>query len=94
MNRFFAIIAALAALGGAPIAQAATREDGPSATIRYGDLNLDSLAGQAELERRIEAALRQLCPLVQDVGSNFANHRQVQQCKAAIRDKVRAALPA
>lgn len=36
--------------------------DVPRVAVHYGDLNIDSVAGQRTLQRRIERAARNVCP--------------------------------
>lgn len=58
-NRIFAA----AAVGSMMIAAPAIAgdEEGNSVSISYADLNLNSEAGQAELEKRVFGAARQAC---------------------------------
>lgn len=58
-NRIFAA----AAVGSMMIAAPAVAGDneGQKTSITYSDLNLNSEAGQAELERRVMSAVRQVC---------------------------------
>ncbi len=87
MNRFLASTLALALLG-AGAAQAQT------AQVRYADLNLSSAAGQAELDRRIEAAARRACAAELSTGSRIENRDDLSRCKALVRAQVAAALKA
>lgn len=57
----YAILAAAAL--AAPAAEARSRDDAVvTARITFGDLDLSQPAGRAALERRVSAAVRQLCP--------------------------------
>lgn len=87
MTRFLASTIALALLG-AGAAQADT------ATVRYADLNLRSPAGQAELDRRIEGAVRRACDAAPTSYSRLASRNERDRCKAEVRAQVAAALPA
>ena len=87
MNRFLASTIALALLGtGAAQAQ--------TAQVRYADLNLSSAAGQAELDRRIEAAARRACAAELPSGSRIEDRSDLSRCKAQVRAQVAAALKA
>lgn len=50
----------LVALAASGIASAATR-DAPGVVVRFGDLNLNSLAGVASLHKRIRNAAHSVC---------------------------------
>lgn len=75
------------ALLGAGAAQAR------SAEVRYADLNLASTAGQAELDRRVESAARQVCPNEQ-TASRIQDRTAMNRCKADVRAQVSAVLKA
>lgn len=76
------------ALLGTGAAQART------AQVRHADLNLASAAGQAELDRRVERAARQVCVDETRIATRIANHKAVTRCKADVRSQVAAALKA
>jgi UrcA family protein len=58
--RYPAILAA--ALGAATVfAAPAAAETPPSVAVRYADLDLSTTAGQVQLERRIDRAVRSIC---------------------------------
>lgn len=83
----FKSVAALA-LGGCllagalGVAQAAPKEDSvPTVAVAYGDLNLSSEAGSAELYRRIVVAAHRVCPMgdLRELGAFTA----ARACQAA-----------
>lgn len=63
-----------------------------SAVLTWADLNLASEAGQATLERRIEAAQRQACMNATATGSRIRAAREMQACKAEVRRQIAARL--
>jgi UrcA family protein len=46
--------------------------DGPSVSVKYGDLNLQTRAGAAVLHRRLTAAARSVCPDIHERGLRAA----------------------
>ena len=62
--------------------------DVPRVAVHYGDLNVDSVAGQRALQRRIERAARNVCP---DSDARDLRARTVaQQCqRQAIAEAMR-----
>ena len=60
--------------------------------VSYADLDLSTAAGQARLDRRIEAAVRQVC----GAATNFelARRQAVRDCVAETRANVRRPAPA
>ena len=62
-------------------------------TVRYADLDLSSAAGQAELERRIENATRQLCRAEPIVGTRIVDRDEVERCRDEVRAQIAAKLP-
>jgi UrcA family protein len=84
MNLTLPFFAALA-LAGTAQAQ--------SASIRYADLDLSKPAGQAELERRIEAATRQVCPVETRAYSRIRDLAAQQHCEAGVRAQVAEQMP-
>lgn len=80
------LMAAAAALAGQSFAQDASLE--PQRTlVKYGDLNLKSAEGAQHLYRRIEAAARQVCPVVLRGLSPSQTH-QKSCIQKAVRDAV------
>jgi UrcA family protein len=59
-------------------------------TVRYADLDLTSPAGRARLDRRIEAAVREVCG--EAPSFDLARRHAVRQCLTETRANVR--LPA
>jgi len=57
-------------------------------TVAYADLDLSSAAGRAQLNRRVEAAVRELCG---EAGPSFdlARRTAVRDCIAETRANVR-----
>ncbi len=86
MLKILTTAAALTMLG-AGAAQAETAE------VRYGDLNLASAAGRAELDRRIESAARRVCVIDVPAATRLEDRGQIQRCKAQVRAQAAAALP-
>jgi UrcA family protein len=62
-------------------------------TVRYADLDLSSVAGQAELERRIESATRQICRGEAITGTRIVDQDEVARCKSDVRAQISAQLP-
>lgn len=62
-------------------------------TLRYADLDLSSAAGQAELERRIESATRQICRAEPITGSRIVDKDEMERCKDDVRAQISAKLP-
>jgi UrcA family protein len=87
MTKTFTAALSLALLGTAAVAQA------QSAEVRYGDLNLSSPAGRAELERRTEGAARRVCKDEPPIGSRVSDRAETSRCKDQVRAQVSAALP-
>jgi UrcA family protein len=84
MKSLFAI--ALALTSAAPaFAQAAA--------VRYADLDLSSAAGQAELERRIESATRQVCKAEASTGTRIVDQDERERCRDEVRAQIAARLP-
>jgi len=91
MNRsIFAAAAALATVASLSAAPAFAR----SATVSFGDLDLDSSAGQARLDARIRSAVRMVC----EAGSGkrpltelLATARCIRETGEAARVRVAAA---
>lgn len=60
-----------------------------SKTVFYGDLDLDSEAGQQTLQRRIKAAARKLCsPAPQTSWSEYADYRQCMESAQNVETKI------
>ena len=64
MKTFIAMTAAalIATTAGQAFAQPSHDTDAPRVAVSYGDLNLNSTAGRATMQQRIEAAVTQVCP--------------------------------
>ena len=60
---FAAIGAAILSVGGVPAAAADARKQGTS--MNYGDLDLGTAAGRAELNQRFDQAAREKCGMVE-----------------------------
>lgn len=58
--------------------------------VRYADLNLSSVAGQAELERRIESATRQVCYAEPTPGTRIVDRKELNRCHSSVRAQVNA----
>jgi UrcA family protein len=84
MNLSLPIFAALALAG---TAQAQT------ASVRYNDLDLSRPAGKAELDRRIEAATREVCKAEAMPGNRFADPGEQRRCEAGVRAQVAEQMP-
>lgn len=86
MMKILASATALTLLGAGAV-QAGTAE------VRFGDLNLASAAGRAELDRRIESAARRACAIEVPAATRLEDRTQIQRCKAEVRAQAAAALP-
>lgn len=64
-----------------------------STTLRYSDLDLSSAAGQAELERRIDAAVRQVCRPEVTTGTRIVDRDELERCEQEVRAEVASRLP-
>lgn len=84
MNLSLPLFAALALVN---TAQAQT------ASVRFADLDLSRPAGKAELERRIEAATRQVCKTELQPGSRFADQIELRRCEAGVRQQISEQMP-
>jgi UrcA family protein len=62
-------------------------------TVRYTDLDLSSAAGQAELERRIENATRQICRAEPITGTRIVDYNELERCRDDVRAQISAKLP-
>ena len=56
------------------------RAESDTQVVSYADLDLTSPAGQAALDRRLNAAIRQVCGRPFPI--DLQTHRQVQQCRS------------
>ncbi len=63
------------------------------AALRYGDLDLSSAAGQAELERRIEGAIRKVCRAERNSSTILVDLEAVERCKSDVRTQIANELP-
>jgi len=59
-------------------------------TFRFGDLDLTSEAGKAELARRIDAAVHRACPDQTVTGSRVPVREAQTQCEADVRRQIEA----
>jgi UrcA family protein len=80
-------IATLSTLTAISIVSAA-RVYAEDATFRFGDLDLTSEAGKAELARRIDMAVRQACPDQSVTGSRVPIREARAQCEADVRRQI------
>ena len=90
MNK--ALIAAVALIGTTiPAAAFAQSTDAQQTAIVYKDLNLSTSEGQAELDRRIENAARQICGLDDVVTGSRIKSAESRKCyKQALSSARRA----
>lgn len=58
-----------------------------SAAVSYRDLNLANLEGQAQLHRRVRAAVRQVCGVAES--PSVTEHQSVRSCRTAAFDAAR-----
>jgi len=86
----FAAAACASAISASPVlAKAAT----PGVRIvSYADLDLSSSAGQARLERRINAAVRDVCG--EAPSFDLVRRRAVAECRTQTRDNALRSVPA
>ncbi len=91
-TKAFTAAATAAALIATP-AIAGTKDDGKypaeSMSIQYSDLNLASAEGQAQLERRIDAAARKVCKLGQHRTGTRIPSAESKDCFAKARQSAR-----
>ncbi|WP_374573504.1 UrcA family protein [Phenylobacterium sp.] len=81
MKTVIAIASTLALAAAAQAAQAADPSAAPkAATVAYADLDLASASGRATLERRIEHAVRQVCP-AQPMPMEIAKQGEYRACR-------------
>ena len=80
-------IATLSTLSAISIVSSA-RVYADDTTLRFGDLDLTSEAGKAELARRIDAALRLACPDEAITGSHIPNRKARALCEAGVRRQI------
>lgn len=64
----------------------------PTRIVSYADLDLNTAAGRARLDRRIEAAVRQVCG--EATSFDLARRQAVRDCVADTRANVRWPAPA
>ena len=84
MNRSIFAAAALAAVASI---SAATPAFARSATVSFGDLDLDSSAGQARLDARIRSAVRTVC----EAGSGNRPLTELRATARCMRDATETA---
>lgn len=85
------LIAAAALTAAVSASPAAAKRIAPEVrTVHYADLDLSSIAGRARLNRRIEAAVREVCG--EAPSFDLARRQAVRQCLTETRANVR--LPA
>ena len=77
---FFAVAALAAALPSVSVSASVPRAAG-TRVVAYGDLDLSAPAGRAQLERRIGAAVRELCGNA--ASGDLAGASAVRACQAA-----------
>lgn len=80
-----------ALLAASPAPLLAQASDG--LLIKTDDLNLESEAGRATLERRITGAQSQLCRNATATGSRSRAAQEQKACKAEVRRQVAAQFP-
>jgi UrcA family protein len=78
MNIKMSIAAAALALS----APAFAAENTPTATVKYGDINLASDTGVAQLSRRVQRAAVQLCGVVP--ARDMAERKSVSECQSDV----------
>ena len=85
-----------AALAATAFAVPAAAADTETVAVRYADLDLSTSAGQAQLERRIDSAAREVCG-IDDVatGTRLAS-RSAKECfaetKSRLNERIAAAV--
>lgn len=83
----FKLIASVAVLAAATVPVAASADDTQrSVEVRYDDLNLESAAGQARLDLRIDSAVRSVCGVTSGPQS-LAQRAAQQACAKDARNK-------
>lgn len=88
----FKIITAAAAMATLSPTATIAQEEPPQVGVSYADLNLSTEAGKAQLNHRIEIAVREVCGSQQrnDLKSSMA----VRSCTAKARENARSAVNA
>jgi UrcA family protein len=84
-----ALLLAAVALGAAPQSGAQV----PQQRVKISDLDLTTAKGQRTFERRVQAALKRVCPAPASLVTSTARSRQlVKECRASARAGVLAQL--
>jgi UrcA family protein len=88
-SRIPAVAALLASLAGANLALPVLAEPLPSQRVVVSDLDLSTVQGQQRLERRIAAAIDQVCPKPEKLAQrSVAALQNLAECRAAASDGV------
>lgn len=66
------------------------KQAAPSMTVKYADLNLASAEGQAQLERRIDAAARKVCQVGKHRTGTRVPSMERKKCFAKARQSARS----
>ncbi|MDE2596228.1 MAG: UrcA family protein [Sphingomonadales bacterium] len=85
-----------AALAGALTLSAAAHAEAPALELRFGDLDLSSEAGKAELSRRIARVATAICEQGVQTGTLLAGNANAKcraDARAALADRVARAAP-
>jgi UrcA family protein len=80
MKLFIPLAAVGALLVFSPVAAQSPQAEPASMRVGYGDLDLGSAGGVAELDRRIDTAVRTFCGTASDI--NLKGKNDVRQCHA------------
>ncbi|NIJ65273.1 UrcA family protein [Sphingomonas leidyi] len=83
MPRFIAALAAATLLAVPALAEGRPER---SATVRHADLDLNSAAGRAALDRRLAAATEQVCGSY--AGADQDEAGRIQRCRATVERDV------
>ena len=93
--RHFILIASAAILA-APVAAAPAPEmvveGAPTAIVQFGDLNIDSRAGRRTLDRRLDAAIGQVCGDYAGALLELYQVNRIADCRTAANNSVRTQL--
>ncbi|RJY09553.1 UrcA family protein [Aurantiacibacter aquimixticola] len=80
MNKAIALALALAASGMALSPALASAQDQASVAVAYDDLDLSTLEGVAELDRRVDRAARRVCGVNETTLGTRLRSREARTC--------------
>ena len=87
-----ALIALTMAAGGIAAPAMAQDDGAPRVEVRYGDLDLQTIDGRAQLDRRVRSAIRSMCRV--DPRPSLEQRAREQTCEARARSSAEPQLAA